>query len=224
MNLGKDLHVSRQPRAPELAQRFRELRRLLGLKQEQVAEAGGLRRNEISQLEGGENKVTSERFVSGLARGLGVSEDVVRALRDGRMPVEDAAATATRREPALETQTAPALAAGIRARAQSRWPADYERRERRWLAVGLIARGVPDAVAYKTAMTMEWDYGGASSPEEILDSAEAVARVEMSESKGKNPQYTAARFGSGKLIQNPPGGPGTTPETSPTTPPKASHR
>lgn len=217
--------MPRKTRAPELAQRFRALRNLLGLKQEQVAEAGGLRRNEISQLEGGENKVTSERFVSGLARGLGVSEDVVRALRDGQMSAEDAAASAARRETTTEATTAATLTASIRSRAQHRWPADYERRERRWLAVGLIARGVPDAVAYKTAMNMEWDYGGASSPEEILDSAEAVARLGMAESKGKaQPQYTAARFGSGKLIQNPPGGPGSTPETSPTSPPKASHR
>lgn len=59
-------------------------------------------------------------------------------------------------------------------------------RERRWLAAALVARGVPEGDAYRTALAMAWNFPPDASPEQIIESAEEQVRRERAETKGKS--------------------------------------
>ena len=64
------------------------LRKRLGLTQAQVAERAGLRRDEVTKVEGGANKATSARVRDGLARAYGLSVDELLGYLDGAVELE----------------------------------------------------------------------------------------------------------------------------------------
>jgi len=66
------------------------LRVALGLTQEQVAFAGGIDRTDISKVEMGRNKGSSNRIRRALATGLGLSRDDMDAFMAGDLPIEAA--------------------------------------------------------------------------------------------------------------------------------------
>lgn len=85
-----------------VATRVRSLREALGLSQERIAERGGLRRVEISKVEGGHNMATSYDMRRCLAAGFGLAlEDLVELL-DGETPIET---LRSRCKPAPESAT-----------------------------------------------------------------------------------------------------------------------
>lgn len=66
------------------------LRDALGLTQEQVADAGGIDRTDVSKVETGWNHGSSNRVRRALAAGLGLSRDDMDDFMDGRLAVADA--------------------------------------------------------------------------------------------------------------------------------------
>jgi transcriptional regulator with XRE-family HTH domain len=78
------------------AKAVRELRTQLDLNQDQLAEATGLRRTEISSIENGRNHATSLRIVTFLASGLGLLKgkapdtDTMRDILSGKIPLSKA--------------------------------------------------------------------------------------------------------------------------------------
>src|SRR5437016_564880 len=79
-----------------LGLRVRALRKGLGLTQEQLADAGGLRRVEVVRVETGGNKASSHAIRKGLARGFGLSREELDALLDDQLGVADALRLSTR--------------------------------------------------------------------------------------------------------------------------------
>jgi transcriptional regulator with XRE-family HTH domain len=160
---GKRVNVATKDPDQELGERFKALRKRLGLTQDDVAK-GGLRRTEVTDVEKGRNKATSDRVVSALARGFGVSADVVKALRDNMIDVERAA------ESAKPLPNAPVrVVEPVVQRAEP--TGELSQREREWLAVGLMARGVEEGPAYRIAYTLQFDVGAEASAVEILEAA-----------------------------------------------------
>ena len=89
----------------ELKERVRALRKGTGQTQEQLADAGGLERVEVVNVESGRNQLTSVRVLRGLALGFGISVDDMIALVDGTLPVEDALARRGRQRSAGPVST-----------------------------------------------------------------------------------------------------------------------
>jgi transcriptional regulator with XRE-family HTH domain len=87
--LGKKVNVTkhRSEAGRVIGDRVKALRKLTGLLQEQVAERGGIRREEVSNAELGRNLVSTDRMLRGLAKGLGVSSDALRSYLDGELPL-----------------------------------------------------------------------------------------------------------------------------------------
>src|SRR5689334_17105091 len=79
-------------RGPGIGQRLKDLRTQLGWSQDMMSEKTGLRRTEISIIEQGRNKGTSFRVRAWLARGFGVSEEVLNAYWEGRLSPPEMAA------------------------------------------------------------------------------------------------------------------------------------
>lgn len=73
----------------QVAGRVRGLREALKLTQEQLAERGGLRRVEVTKIEGGRNYASTFAMRSALASAFGLSFDDVVALLDGSTPIEE---------------------------------------------------------------------------------------------------------------------------------------
>lgn len=74
----------------ELKERVRALRAALKMTQEQLADASGLDRVEVSNLEVGRNQATSTRILKGLARGFGLDLQAMSDFVDGALSVEEA--------------------------------------------------------------------------------------------------------------------------------------
>lgn len=174
------MNVATKDPDQELGDRFKALRSRLGLTQDDVAK-GGLRRTEVTDVEKGRNKVTSDRVVSALARGFGVTADVVKALRDDLISVEEAA---TKTASDVTTRSAePNSPQRIQVKAEG--TADISQREREWIAVGLMARGVEEGPAYRIALTLDFSGADNANPAEILEYAVELAQREKVERKGK---------------------------------------
>ena len=191
---GKVVNVSKRESSLEIGVRFREFRTALGLTQDDVAK-GGLRRTEISDVEGGRNRVTSERAVTALSRGLGVPPDLVKALRDGAISVEAAVKRAksdTEDRAMYRVMQEEAAEALEEHREEKRSRLTVERLERRlelrekdWLAIALMAHGVDAPIAYRTAYSVEFDVGDMAPPDRVLAFALEAAKKESVEKKGK---------------------------------------
>lgn len=97
------------------AERVEELRKAVGLTQDQVAQRSGgkLSRNDANKVESGRNKATSDRIRSGLAEAFGVSRDQMSAYMEGRIDLPGLLA-------ARAGDVAPALPV---LRNHPRWPA-----------------------------------------------------------------------------------------------------
>ena len=72
----------------DISELVKALRIALGLTQDQLAEAGGLTRVEVSHLETGKNKATSNRIRQLLARAAAVQVDDINAYLDGDIHLE----------------------------------------------------------------------------------------------------------------------------------------
>lgn len=65
--------------------RAKALRERLGLTQDQAAERGGLRRDEVTKVERGTNKASTSRIREGLARAYGVTLDQLAGYLEGSL-------------------------------------------------------------------------------------------------------------------------------------------
>lgn len=74
----------------ELKDRFRTLRKKIGVTQEVFAERSGLDRVEVSNLESGRNQATSVRMLKGIAAGFGLSLQEAADFIDGALDVDAA--------------------------------------------------------------------------------------------------------------------------------------
>lgn len=72
----------------EIGALVRALRARLGLRQDQVAERGKIRREEVSIVEAGKNKVSTNRMLNGLALGFAVDPRALRAYLDGELSLD----------------------------------------------------------------------------------------------------------------------------------------
>jgi transcriptional regulator with XRE-family HTH domain len=70
------------------------VRQALGLTQEQVGDAAGLGRGEVSKIEAGDNAATSWRIRAGLARAFGVDVQTLSDCIDGLTAVDELLARA----------------------------------------------------------------------------------------------------------------------------------
>ncbi|XXX79281.1 GIY-YIG nuclease family protein [Sorangium sp. So ce134] len=70
--------------------RLRALRTAVGLHQHSFADAVGIDRVVICKIECDKHKVTSYRYMAGLARVFGLSTDEFAGFLDGRIPLRDA--------------------------------------------------------------------------------------------------------------------------------------
>jgi len=82
------------------AERLRDLRKLLGLTQEDVANRGQIGRDRVVHAERGRSRFTSYWFRLALAHGLGVTLETLSALLEGRLKPEQAARKSSLREDA----------------------------------------------------------------------------------------------------------------------------
>jgi len=76
--------------------RVSAMRKLLGLTQEQLADAGGLTRPEVVKIEGGQNQATTDRIRGGLALAFGLTRDDLSDFLDGAIDLDEATARRTR--------------------------------------------------------------------------------------------------------------------------------
>jgi transcriptional regulator with XRE-family HTH domain len=138
-------------------------------KQEDLADALGIKQSTLSQAMNPNN----EKGIGGkIIAGLMTIDPALVAQITGGKPSHTLA-------PNVRVIEAPAESAPERR-------VEYDRTdEREWLAVGLIARGVPDAIAYRIALTMQWSFPENTSKLDILNSAHERARAELAERKGK---------------------------------------
>lgn len=135
--------------------------------QDDLARALGIKQSTLSQVLSGDKGVGG-KVLTGL---MTIRPELVAQITSKR--TAPTAATPVR---VVETTAEPALERRV----------EYDRTdEREWLAVGLIARGVPDAVAYRIALTMQWSFPENTSKAQILDSAYERAMSEQAERKGK---------------------------------------
>ena len=74
----------------ELKDRVKALRQELDLTQEQLAFAGGLRRDQVCHIERGDNLASSNAVRAGLAKGFGLSRDDTDAYLEGRISLKAA--------------------------------------------------------------------------------------------------------------------------------------
>lgn len=76
----------------DLPRRLRELRKALGLTQQELADRAGLERVEVVNLESGRNKATALRILRGLAKGFALSLQDMADFIDGSLTTEEARA------------------------------------------------------------------------------------------------------------------------------------
>lgn len=202
--LGKDLHVARTAAKvpPDLPARFEELRKLAGLTQDAVADRAGIHRVQVVNIEGGGNKLTSDRMITAMARAFKVTEQEFRAFRDGGLRAAELLARA--KGDVAKDDPLPPSAEPPSTQATPRVVELDTARERQWLAGWLQAKGVPAEQAFRVALTMAWTFPPSASPDEIGESALAEIRKEAAHAKGKavgdRPRYR--RTPSGTLIQS----------------------
>lgn len=70
-------------------ERFKKLRDVVGMSQEDVADAGGIDRLDVQQFEKG-NKHNSHKVRRGLARGMNLTQDDLDDYLDGLISLEEA--------------------------------------------------------------------------------------------------------------------------------------
>lgn len=68
--------------------RLRKLRMAFGWSGEVVADRGGLPRTRVVKMEGGYDKMTSDKAISGLARAFGLTRDAMADYLDGKVTKE----------------------------------------------------------------------------------------------------------------------------------------
>jgi transcriptional regulator with XRE-family HTH domain len=137
--------------------------------QDDFARALGIKQSTLSQILSGDKGVGG-KVLTGL---MSINPDLVAQIT-GKREAHTSAPTVR----IIETTAEPVSVPERRV--------EYDRTDdREWLAVGLIARGVPDAAAYRIALTMQWSFPDGTSKLEILNSAHERARTEQAERKGK---------------------------------------
>jgi transcriptional regulator with XRE-family HTH domain len=164
-----DLHVA----IPTVAHVVKELRRLLSLTQDDVAERGGLDRSEVAHLETGRNKATSARMRASLALGLGLPRDVLEAALDGKVTPE--AAVEAARLPAMAPKTLGRVSGTSRAVREDPYPSRAA-----WLILAR-AKGLEEDVldALPTVVCDGGDPGLDFWPKEYRRMLEARRQIEQ---------------------------------------------